>query len=516
MKQHNKSFVLFKNIILGENHFWIMRGSYGAPYLFPIRLSVIYLLFSLFIFIVSPFQWEVDRPILFYCLLISYIFFLWFGYRVGLMFQFGNAYEWTEQHTDFLIRLISPFIILNVIFYIINIFRDYGLSSFDFIELAKQMWIGIQNPGQGYINRLFRVQTLQGSDVVGGYWFTLINYFWAFFKYPIVILSMLYFKRLKLYAKIFTLIYLALVIIFYVSIGTNIDVLTVFLFFELPIILKTFVLWNKRKINKKHIIKLIVSILIGIMIIFCYFTWMMISRGGINSYDDPSYNVGGVTIDIGQNEVDSEVSQGGRIDESEKNSVSGDPQGAGEALNSSITDSGSKLTVPPILMKFWISFSSYFTQGYYGFAQALTVPWTPMFGLGNSMFVVDFVTEHIYDIDQYTYQMKLESLGWDSDIQWHSMYTWIANDVSFYGVIVVMLLIGVIFGAIFKDAISKENPFAKACIFYFILMILFIPCNNQLAQRPDTLFSFVFLIICWILSKYPLFFRSALDKIGKK
>ena len=104
-------------------------------------------------------------------------------------------------------------------------------------------------------------------------------------------------------------------------------------------------------------------------------------------------------------------------------------------------------------------------------------------------------------------------MGWDSDIQWHSMYTWLANDVSFFGVILVMLVIGLLFGAMFRDAITTANPFAKISIFYFILMMLFIPCNNQIAQKADTLFSFILVVACWLISKYPpKFIRNRLSK----
>ena len=74
----------------------------------------------------------------------------------------------------------------------------------------------------------------------------------------------------------------------------------------------------------------------------------------------------------------------------------------------------------------------------------------------------------------------------------------------------VMLLIGILFGAMFKDAITTGNPFAKMSIFYFMLMLIFIPCNNQLGQRADTLLSFILLIMLWILSHYPLPFMKKL------
>jgi len=172
------------------------------------------------------------------------------------------------------------------------------------------------------------------------------------------------------------------------------------------------------------------------------------------------------------------------------------------------------IKLPPIVEKFWISFSAYFTQGYYGMARSLEVPWTPMFGVGNSMFLVDFISEHVYDIDPYTYQMKIEKeFGWPSDMRWSCFYSWVANDVSFYGVILIMFVIGVLFAAMFKDAIQTDNPFAKISIFYFMLMIFFIPCNNQIGQRESTLFSFILIVLLWLLSKYPLLFiRKIFDK----
>jgi hypothetical protein len=119
------------------------------------------------------------------------------------------------------------------------------------------------------------------------------------------------------------------------------------------------------------------------------------------------------------------------------------------------------------------------------------------------MFVVDMVSSNLFDIDKYTYQVKLEPMGWDSDVRWHTMYMWLANDVSFYGVIAVMLLIGFVFGMMYKDAIKYKNAFAKASMFFYVLMFVFIPCNNQLGQSNETLFAFLLLVAAWFLCSPP-------------
>ena len=461
--------------------------------LLPIRLTILYLAFSIFVYIVCPFNWETPKPILFYSLLLIYMCAIWLGYHVGMSRKYNQSFALSPIMTDKLIQIVSLMTVVSCILYVINIFRDYGFSSFDFVGLCKQMWLGIQNPGFGYAFRAERLlSSVQGSDVVGGYAITLINYIWSFVELPSVILSLLYFCRLKPYAKICAVLYIILTFTYYLSIGTNIRVFHVFLLIELPAIITVLSQSYQRQLNRKNVCRFIVSMVLGILLMAGYFTWMMVSRGGINRYEDPSYNVGGVSIDIGN--------------ETPETPAETPPENPSEEPPTSPTTPPSVSTpsfqVPPILMKFWISFSSYFTQGYYGMSLALTEPWTPMFGFGNSMFVVNFVSDHFFDIDQYTYQMKVErDYGWDSDIQWASMYSWLANDVSFYGVILVMFLIGFLLALIYKDAITTNNCFAKVGIFYFILMLLFIPCNNQLAQNAYTLFSFVFVMFSWILSK---------------
>lgn len=481
--------------------------------LLPIRLTMIYLIASVCVYAFGPFEWITYRPVLFYGLLICYMAALWFGYRVGLMGKERVGF-WTENWTETLIKVVSILVIVNFVQLVLNVFRDYGFSKLDIIGLAKQMWIGITNPGLGYSLRYVRVSSLEGVDVIGGTLLTLFNYLWAFLRYPVCIFAMLYFKKMKLYGKIFMVAYLVLLLVYYLSIGTTIDVFTVFLYLELPVILSTFSKWHHKQIRKSHIVRLILTMLAGMLIIFSYFTWMMISRGGINAYENPEYNVGGIGIDIGQTEEpdiitpvpddtqDSLETPGTTPDGTETPSTTPDgTETPAPAPDTSTTSSG----LQSVLMKFWISFSSYWTQGYYGFSQAVSLPWTPMFGVGNSMFLVDFITDHVYDIQQYTYQQKIqEAYGWDSRIQWHSIYTWLANDVSLYGVIIVMAVIGILFGCMFKDAITTGNPFAKASIFYFITLVLFIPGNNQLGQRPDTLFSFILIVLCWLLNRYPV------------
>ena len=60
---------------------------------------------------------------------------------------------------------------------------------------------------------------------------------------------------------------------------------------------------------------------------------------------------------------------------------------------------------------------------------------------------------------------------------------------------------GKLFGGMFKDAIKNQNPFALASIFFFMLMMIFIPCNNQIGQTNDNLCPFILLVLIWLICK---------------
>lgn len=444
----------------------------------PIYLSVIYLIFTLIVYILCPYDWPTQKPFLFYGLNILYIAALYLGYRFGQKRETRfRGIKWSEDKINRLAGIISVMVVINFIMYAIYIFRCYGFKELNFSGLCEQMGIGLRQPGLGYHLHCERQKVLDGPNVMGGTLYTVISLLWAFFKNSVAIGSVMYFKRLKLFGKIFTVAYFVMVVLFYMSIGTNIQILHIFLMVELPTILEFFELWYRKELNGRKIIRLLGFFLVGLMAVALYFGWMMESRSNTYGYEIDEYSIGGITP--GETTPTEVVP-------AETTSVETTPAEPGSPLAQK-------------LRNFWISFSSYLTQGYYGMSQALTLDWTPMFGLGNSMFVVEMITDNLVDIHQYTYQAKLEPLGWDSQVRWHSIYTWIANDVSFYGVPLVMFLIGAIFGMMFKDAIVTKNPFARISIFFYILLILFIPCNNQIAQSNENLCAFLLLIAMWII-----------------
>lgn len=453
--------------LFGDHLFSLPSGnalerSQKRTLLLPIRLTLIYLIFTLFLYTFGPFNWVTSRPYAFYALQVGYLLALWLGYRVGLMREYKQPIQWDESNENGIVKLIEPLLIVNLFVFLINMFRGYGLNSLDIPAFVQRLSCGILHPGSGYNTYVDQGEILSGGDVLGGNVFSAFNYIWGFVGYAAPLLGTLYLKKLRPVSKICLILYYALNLLYYLSIGTNIGVLRIILMILLPSTLRLARHAYAGKVKKKTAYIICGVAVSCVVIVLVYFFVTMTSRGGINVWESELYNIGGITVN--------------------KNSIL-------------------LAILPAGLHKLLVALSAYLTQGYYGMALALNVSWTPMFGIGNSMLAVDTISNHVADIAQYTYQAKIEQFGWGSRIRWHSLYTWFANDFSFIGVILVMFVIGYLTAVLYRDAVTTKNPFAKVSIFYLCLLLIFIPCNNQLGQSIEIMFSWITVLAAWIISK---------------
>ena len=195
----------------------------------PIRLVMVYLGFSILLYAYGPFAWVTYEPIKFYSLLCCYMLMLWFGYRFGIQTPQISSVSWDEDKDRKLIRVLQPMILINLLVIIINIMRDYGFSRFNLAALFREIFVNTKNLGLGYNLYQERILTLTGGMVLGGTAMTLFNYVWDFVGFGILLLSLHYFKRLKLSFKLATSLSIGIILLFYISIGTNIGVFRILL-----------------------------------------------------------------------------------------------------------------------------------------------------------------------------------------------------------------------------------------------------------------------------------------------
>jgi hypothetical protein len=428
----------------------------------PIKLSLIYLVITLILYEFGPFAWETYYPITFWILQFSYLLALWGGYTIGLKIKTRARIEWGAKDDTRIIRIIQPLIIIGFFFNFINIFRNFGFASFDFLGLVARIVYGVKDMGAGYNEFQDMVSVLRGSQVVGGYMISVLNMLWEFIAFPVLALSVLYFKRLSLNYKIVSALSYLLVLLSYISIGTNIGVFRIILLFIVLYYLKVlYVTFNTNYNYNKKNLKITILVIIGLVVFLSYFLSTMKGRGGILFWNTEYYNVGGIGLNY-KNPLFSILPEG--------------------------------------FIMLLISLSAYLTQGYYGFSLCLREQWESTLGIGNSKALMNLFPgfDGVYS---KTYQYKIQKYGWDDDVQWHSMYSWFANDFSFIGVVIIMLIIGLLMAIVYKDCIKTENPFARILMCYLAILMFFIPCNNQISQSTYMLFSFITVFSIWFITR---------------
>lgn len=146
----------------------------------------------------------------------------------------------------------------------------------------------------------------------------------------------------------------------------------------------------------------------------------------------------------------------------------------------------------------------YFTQGYYALGLSIDKPFMPTFGLGGSMAILInssqlFNTNLIFE-NSYVYRNSIEN-GWDWMMQWSSFYVWIASDISFFGVLILLGVIGYFLGATWMKSIFENDYLSYILFTQLFILCIYLPANNQLFQSYEGLVGNLLLFIFWIINK---------------
>jgi len=151
-----------------------------------------------------------------------------------------------------------------------------------------------------------------------------------------------------------------------------------------------------------------------------------------------------------------------------------------------------------------LGLSSYLTQGYYALSLALDKPFIPMFGVGSSMFLYNNAAQflgnpHIAELP-YPERLQQEN-GWDARILWSTVYAWLASDLSFPGVVLLMGLVGFLLAVSWRDTLSGGGPFAVLFLAQLLMFCYYIPAGNRVAQGPEQLVTFWVIFAAWGLTR---------------
>lgn len=155
---------------------------------------------------------------------------------------------------------------------------------------------------------------------------------------------------------------------------------------------------------------------------------------------------------------------------------------------------------------------SYATNGYYGLSLAMELPYRCCYGAGHSLFLHNIVLVRVFGLTSvmersYPYRVEMES-GWLRLGHWHSIYTWLASDLSFYGVLFAVFIIGKTLAISWLDTVSGGNVFAPAVLYLTLMMVYYFPANNQVLAFADNFIGFWIIVALWLLTRRGILFNK--------
>lgn len=159
--------------------------------------------------------------------------------------------------------------------------------------------------------------------------------------------------------------------------------------------------------------------------------------------------------------------------------------------------------VPPPAQALGTVFSSYLTHGYKGLDLAMQEPFKPTWGLGFSEFGRHNILRVVGQADREddvvarTYAGQIDQ-EWAVGQLWATFYIHPASDISFPGTVVLMGLIGFVFGLSWRDTLVRRDPLACAVFFHLCILVMYLPANNQLFQGGELAIGFTVLLIVWL------------------
>lgn len=317
---------------------------------------------------------------------------------------------------------------------------------------------GILNPGEAYNDKMSRVI----SDTSGNKVYNIILFMIAFTKSLVIPFTIFFWKKLGKLFRLIAVIAAILPLLSSLSNGTNKGVFDFAIFLSTAIILKN--IYNRqtpRNVVKKSPVKLIIISLTIISLPVIYFSNTIGERGGDIQFIE-----------------------------------SQDPLGKIKVTEKSVSLAQSS---PFYYTYSWLG--SYIVQGYYGFSLALEEKFDSTFGFGNSIFVrrnIESITG--LKLRERTYQYKIRK-NWGENSQWHSFYSYFANDFHFVGVGFILFILGMNMFLCWKSFLTSGNPFAGALMSLYTLLIIFMPANNQIFGFLDGFSGFMWTTLLWIKTK---------------
>lgn len=424
-----------------------------AVRLFPILCIQAYISFTVILFAVGPWPWPVSNPYSLY----SFLFFAQLSLLLGYLFALSRKPTmYTGRWTWY--QLFNASLILNFIWVLPNFAIRLGLTSIDFSEIFSKLLFGLTDPGSAYVERLALEKDMDNTGSLIAYLTIIVNTFLLMLM-PI---GLVFWKFLAPWKRWLLLLWVALDICTWIASGTNkglADLLilaSIYFFVRNPQLIAKF--------NAVRILFFSFILAIGVYVFLVFFSLGMESRPGSASQTGADYTIG-IQYDVSNFILK---------------------------------------TLPENVHGGVASFSSYLTQGYYGLSLSLDKPFVWSYGLGHSYYLPSWYKkiDSTSDIAMLSYPGRVSADdGWGYFDRWHSIYPWLASDITFPGVVVAMFFLGMLFAKVWLDILWCKNPIAVVLFSMLLILFFYVPANNQIFAFPASAIAFFVLFSWWTFTR---------------
>lgn len=420
---------------------------------FPLYFFQAYLALTVFVYAYGPWPWPTREPIMLYGFLFFVQAGLWFGYKSGLK---GGAYRYTGRLTPFRIFNISLWV--NAIWIGPSYILRTGSLSLDVAAVAQSIVMGLTDPGAMYAEKVEALASVEQTSSLGYITQLISPLLW-----PMVPLGVFLWRELPLFKKVAFVLIASLDLLSWVAIGTNKGLFDIFIIaFWVALARNTSLI---RSITSPRAIKnlMLTSLAISALVLFFAIGQEGRSGGEARTFDRSA----NISLDLDN------------------------------WMIASLPDSGK--------MAFG-ALASYLTQGYYPLSLSLPEEFTFSYGVGHSYYYTGILQSFLGQgvVSDLTYPAKIESYGWDRFEKWHSIYPWIASDLTFPGVIVFVFMIGRLTAKAWIESIVSKNPLAITLFSLLVIMLFYFPANNQVLAFSRTANAFWFVLLAWSLKRAPV------------
>lgn len=143
----------------------------------------------------------------------------------------------------------------------------------------------------------------------------------------------------------------------------------------------------------------------------------------------------------------------------------------------------------------------YPTHGYLGLSETMTQPFVFSGGYGGSRALTRYAVQYfgLPDTFPLTYPARTEvATGYPAGLVWHTVYPWLASDLTFVGAVVFMAAVGWAMASWWVRSVRELDPLSIGLFAYSAMFIAFVPANNQIGLSQVNLIGFLTLLTAYI------------------